>query len=53
MVSTLFTTVGAPNKPTTAGKGGRMRGWPHSIAQEPTLVLVAGRVAFFHWPAPA
>jgi hypothetical protein len=28
MVSTLFTTVGAPNRPTTAGNGGFRRGQP-------------------------
>jgi len=27
-VSTLFTTVGAPNSPTTAGNGGLRRGQP-------------------------
>src|SRR5579863_9703870 len=27
-VSTLLITVGDPYKPTTAGKGGRMRGYP-------------------------
>ncbi len=27
-VSTLFTIVGQPKTPWTAGKGGLMRGWP-------------------------
>ena len=28
IVSTLFTVVGQPYKPTPAGKGGFNRGWP-------------------------
>ena len=36
-VSTLLTTVGPPNRPTTAGKGGLIRGWPRLPSRDSSM----------------
>ena len=49
MVSTLFTTVGAPNNPTTAGKGGLRRGQPFLPSRDSSSAVSSPQM---YAPAP-